>query len=63
MSPPTLFRRLVDSNSLAALGRSAHSETVFTSVGMTTTANCFKEIRSGKNDPDKRYAYRNGAEV
>lgn len=63
MGSPSLFRRLVDSNSLAALGRSARSETVFTSVGMTTTANCFKEIRAGKDDPNKRFAYRRGAEV
>lgn len=63
MSQSRLFRRLFDANSLAALGYCDYAEQVFTSVPMTVTANCYKEIRSGKDDREKRYAYRKGAEV
>lgn len=63
MRSKTLFRRLVDSNSLAALGYSEYADHVFTSVGMTVTANCFKELRAGKDDYSNQYAYRTGAKV
>lgn len=63
MGPSRVFRRLFDANSLAALGYCDLAEQVFTSVPMTVTANCYKEIRSGKDDRSKRYAYRKGAEV
>lgn len=48
MASRRLFRRLVDSNSLAALGYSEYADLAFTSVGMTVTANCFKELRAGR---------------
>ena len=63
MGSQTLFHRIVDTNSLAAIGHSAHSECIFTSIEMTTTANCFKELRAGMNNPYTQYAYRNGARV
>lgn len=63
MGSQRLHHRIVDTNGLAAIGHSAHSETVFTSVGMTTTANCFKELRAGMDDPYRHFAYRNGAKV
>lgn len=63
MGPSRVFRRVFDANSLAALGYCEHAETVFTSVPMTVTANCYKEIQSGKDNREKSFPYRNGAET
>ena len=63
MGSSVLFRRLFDANALAPLGYCEHAELVFSSVPITVTANCYKELRSGKDDRSKPFAYREGAKI